>query len=473
MLPAPRLWRAVPPTRILVAALLTLLAALRAGAFIHRQPAGQLDRIDPDRLVRVFGEQKSRASAETNDAMSLILAAQQLTALASDPTRPAALDDSTVAALRRPARSFTGRIFLSMPVLLAQRAAGRPLAETWPLVEPYLTGLDRVDLAHHLPAALQFWQRVYIACGLGPGTAARVTLLRDGLAHNGALPVIVTQLRALQQSLTDAGQTADAELVRRVRLRLLRQWTLDPAPAGLRLLAADLLAEDLALAADATGQPAPPLVLALTEWRRAYHAAADARPVSSFDLARQPTPCPTEERRLVGAVHTLLLLAGILFAAAPIAILTLGPTARHADRTVWWQAVCTSGLILVLTILASRTIDTDYSTARADLRRPLVWTDPASWPVVPQVALAATLIALGGGAILLRFTGRPWRARLGAVALCVWLLHAAVALPWAYHADHRRGQWEQALAAALPDEARALLGPASVHWLEPLRTWEP
>ena len=301
----------------------------------------------------------------------------------------------------------------------------------------------------------------------------RVALLRDGLAHNGALPVLVAQLRALEQSLADAGHAADGELVRRVRLRLLRQWTLDTAPAGLRLLAADLLADDLALAAAAAEQPAPPLVLALTEWRRAYHAAADARPVSGFDLARQPTPCPTEERRLVGAVHTLLLLAGIILAAALIAIVTLGPTARHADRPFWWQAVRASGLILVLTTLASRTIDSDYSTVRADLRRPLVWTDPASWPVVPQVAMAGTLIALGGGAILLRFTGRPWRARLGAVALCVWLLHAAAALPATYHADHRRGQWEQALAAALPDEAQALLGPASAHWLEPLRTWEP
>lgn len=358
----------------------------------------------------------------------------------------------------------------ALALLAMERLSVSP-EQQWKSLEPYVGGLGDVSFAHFHRDALSVLAGAAVACGMTPGVAADFAVMRFGAPHGPFLQYIVARLTALSAALAQAEETAPAGLrCRQLVQRLLRQWVLEPAPAGLRLLAADLLIRDLRSENEPAASAAR-VTADLEQWTRAYRDESRRRPVGQLDLRRQPVAAAAEYRALRnylamtawcggGAAAAMLLLVGLVWTVFKREI----PEPSIASRaTVLGGA---GGAFIVICALA-------ILLRADDLLADFAW----AWPRFPMYAAGMTLVMAGLAAFVLMDgrSGALWRRLTG---IFVGVSHAALVLAaalvcFALLALHAQGVYDAATALALRDEVAAMAGPAADAFLQSLRSWSP
>ncbi len=358
---------------------------------------------------------------------------------------------------------------------LGSAPAGAPQAG-WSVAKPYLEGWEKRQLSHEQLALRAAIARAYESLGLRPGTALALAGSYVGHALNPLLEYLTPQIERLAAEAEQAGDAKGAASARRAFARLLRQWTLEPGPAGLRLLAADLLAGHLERrsADHAGGDAAPAIVTGLRSWRAAYLAAAAARPTPVFQVAEDVARAVPEQSRLLGVYMLMLWLATGCGAAALLALATGWTLLRPR------APVRVSGLLLRgsgLGLFAAGLLCIGWLLALEPQVRLDMRMDPANvryWPKFAIGAAASALLVITTLASLLK--RRAPHLRLGgatalAAAYC-WLAFSIFGGlgPIAYR---QLAAYETALAAAHADPIASVAGPQADSFLDPLRAWEP
>ena len=268
-------------------------------------------------------------------------------------------------------------------------------------------------------------------------------------------------------------RTADddsAEMCRLITWRLLRQWTLDPGPAGLRLLAADLLAKDLTRSGTNTTTATPnQLARQLRAWRERYHDNADLSTTikhGNIPLLRPhlgPDPEPWKYRNLLGALSWLVWTASATCAAALATLVclpwclsaTFSMPRRYMAR-IFLCLIAATGILLIQIIwnfLAPESL-------AVDLRR--LGSDELGWPRQSLAAAAVTLAILCILAVARMDASAPRRASLGRItyaAARIWLTLSIATLIFGIHTNRVWQSYETALRTTLDlDQVQAIVG---------------
>ncbi|MBU0617102.1 MAG: hypothetical protein KKI02_05250, partial [Planctomycetes bacterium] len=347
------------PSRVLALAVLAgaLLASVPAGCSAvqlwRRLPTQRVSRIEADELQIVFDQVNRAMPPEAREALALRQASRTLAGAMRGMVTPEELLPTMATAVNALNRSQVGRLQLAAARMWLLEQAGEPIESCWPSLRVFLEGMQHANLEHYQAALTRHWARAYQAAGLGPGTA--YGLAEDLVGHEQGpfLQFLVPHLRRVIAERDAAGDTAAATACRSVLHSLLRHWVFEPGPAGLRLLAADLLAESLEADAGAD-QAAETQAIAqsLRRWRSTYHEAARGRPVATLDLHRKPALAPAAHERLVARVGLVTWLGSATLAAAIVALLCgwswLGNRADERRGARW--VLHTIGVVLIVTI---------------------------------------------------------------------------------------------------------------------------
>lgn len=356
--------------------------------------------------------------------------------------------------------------------LLALDRLSAPPDQQWRAMEPYVGGLGEVSFAHYQRDALDVLAGAAVACGATPGVAADFAVMRFGTPHGPFLQYFAERLTALSAALSQAEGTAAAGArCRQIARRLLKQWVLEPAPAGLRLLAADLLIRDLQNDAQVDVSTAR-IVTDLTQWAQACRNEMRRRPTGQLDLRRQPVAA-VQEYRVFRNYLAMTAWCGGAAAAAMLLLLGSCWTALGRDRpepAVASRAMalgCAGGGFIVICALA-------ILLRADDLLADFSW----AWPRLPMYAAGMTLVMAGLAAFVLMDSrlGATPRWRLAGVYIgvsCAALLLAGALLCFALLAAGSQQAYDAATALALRDEIAFLAGAGADSFLVSLRAWSP
>ena len=373
-----------------------------------------------------------------------------------------------------------GRLQLTAFLMLDLERAGTPPEQWWATLEPLLAGLEQTTFSHYLHELIEHRTRIFESkpIGLGPGSARAYAEQTLGHPHGPFLQFFVDRLRRVAQ----ARRTEDdgsAEICRRITRRLLRQWVLDPGPVGLRLLAADLLADNLEALGTTTPMNHGELARRLRAWRAAYRNQAANRPmpIPPLSLRWSPEPCPEEYQGALRSLSLLVWTAAATLAAALLTVvcLPLGFSAALRLPLRWWHlaGVLATGLVILGAWLAWSVLwPRDVAD---DLHR--FASDGLAWPRQPFAAGAVTLALLGlwalpaAGSTGLR---RARLARLALVAAFTWFVLSLALIGVRAYASVNLAEYELSTAPALlPDEYAAMAGAEADKLLDGVRVWTP
>ncbi len=462
------------PLATLVAALiLTLPAGCALLHFWRRVPMVAV-------RARFFPRQRQqeayRLALRTPRALAayrLQQASKALTAALTGTCDAAALANRLDAALAGPVPSQLGRLQRAAARLWEVQQAGAPPAQQWPAVRTYLEGIERADFAHFEQDLATSLAAQYRAAGIGPGTACVLAQWAIGSDHGPFLEWFTENLDRLIRERAAAGDAAAAETCRRVRNRLLRQWVLDPGPATLRLLAADLLADSLER--DETAPEAPSgLRRSLRQWRGRYRSAIARRPLAALAAYRKPALAPRESETLVARAALTVWLAAALVVAALAAVVTAPGLLRRREGDGDARRAIVTGFVAAGAVLVAGLvwIGARPEQIRADFRAD--FSALRYWPVSPLLAGGLTAALLLVASRVTRGAGKRRAQRLGGVAAGAWLLLAVALWAAAIASDAARRDYEQATAVACRDPIVAVLGESeATGLLAPLRAWQP
>lgn len=474
---------------VLAAAIaLSFFAGAQTWRLWRRLPGVQVRHIEPAAYQAAFERTRSRMSPEGTEGLVAVNLSTLFTAALRQPGVYAANRTTVEHMTARLRRTQLGRLQLAAFVMLELERAGRPVETWWPQLEPVLAGLQTADFPHFLPEVLAAQAAAFESLGLEPG-AARVEARRVlGQPHGPFLEFFCDRLRRVAVARRAAGDDSARQCEELVR-RLLRSWTLAPAPAGLRLLAADLLARDIESSRMAETPTADEAALAdeLRRWRDGYRTAAKlafARtgtnvPLVSLHLG--PEPAPGLYKNLVQSLATTLWAAAAGLAAAGATVVCLvgslrTPRAGPTNRSKY-LLTCASTVAAVTAVLTAVAIWWP-ELAITDLR--CLGEEGLGWPRLPVGAALLTLALLALTALPRPVTNTPLRSRLAhvvCVAARVWLLWAVVVLGLTTWSGRLLSRHQEATRAALDgDEICAVwdtgvAGPAPT--LEHLRRWNP
>ncbi len=469
------------PARVLTLLILlgALLASMPAGCSAvrlwRRLPTPRVSRIEADELQAAFDRANRAMPAEAREAFALRRASMTLTDAMTGLVTPEELLPTMSTAVNALSRSRVGRLQLAAARLWLLEQAGEPIASWWPALRVYLEGMRRANLEHCQAALTQHWAAAYQAAGLDPGTAYGLAEDLAGHPHGPFLQFFVTRLRQVIVEREQAGDLAAATTCRNVIHRLLKQWVLEPGSAGLRLLAADLLADSLE-ANTHDDAAAPALAHNLRRWRAAYHQAARARPMATLDPHRKPALAPATHERLVARVGLTTWLGSATLAAAIFALLfnLPWPGDRPALMNRARFALSVLGLAALITAGGMLWIKLWPESINHDLRSD--FSSPRYWWRHPFAAAGLTLALLLAGGLLRRRapSGESrYAPRLGTLAAGTWLVLAALLWCSTWVGERARRDYEHALRAAYDDPVAALLGPDAESALAELRRWDP
>lgn len=458
---------------ILVGALLVSVpAGCSAIRLWRRLPTPCLGRLEAGELQAAFDRVNRTMPAEAREGFALRRASATLTdamtgAVAPEELLPAM--SATVGGLSRPR---VGRLQLAAARLWLLEQAGQPPERWWPALRVYLEGMRHADLEHCQAALTRHWAAAYQAAGVDPGTAYGLAEDLVGHPHGPFLEFFVPRLRRVIVEREQAGDAGAAAACRSALHGLLRQWVLEPGSAGLRLLAADLLADTL----EADAAQNQELAQSLRGWRAAYRLAARARPIATLDPHRKPALAPAAHERLVARVALTTWLGSATLAAAIVALLfgwawLNGPhpvmsRTRLVLYVIGSAAIVTAGGILWISLWPESTrhdLRSDFSSLRYWWRHPF-----GAAGLTLAVLLVSGLVrrrAPGGGP--------RYAARVGAAAAGTCLVLAALLWSSAWAGERARREYERALRAAHEDPVAAMLGSDAAGALSELRRWEP
>ncbi len=454
-------WLKSPLTWALLAASAALLLSVAAAAFGLRF----VSEIPEVRAVMVAERGQTTSLAPSVDARAALLLAEASDAVGravEDPNQmPTAWNAVRSAAQQNASGTFLPRLHQVMLAAVQARRTTVSDEAVWRQLGPVLSGMDAQNLSHDLPDALVFARRYNAAQGHGLAGAAMLGDVQYAHRHQAFLQHAVGELRWLTALAPDA-EARDS--VRRVCSSLLKQWVLLDGPLGLRLLAADLLADELE--ADAT---APTTVVeALRTWRAAVRGELATRPTETFGITRQPTLVVSEDRALVRSTAAQLAALGVNAAIALAANVALIIGWREKQSTATTTHLRLPGaLLIVLVVLAP--LFAAYAAAdvaAADVRR-LYATGDAP-PVTAVAAAVGVLVATCATIWLVK------PRRVAAALLCgVWVGSATVWLIATLVALNAMSDWQTAFAVAADQPLAAVLGAEGEAALEPLRRWRP
>ena len=451
-----------------VAAAVNIVAAWMLMAFFARLPAAQLKQVDAGALHAALVAGQADVSDEVTDADVLVRVARRFERAWLDPGDAGTLDQNLARELSSVRTTFLGRIYHAAFVVLAAERRSASAAQRWSAAEPWLRGLDHEVLAHRGQNYLAFLARVYQASGVSAATAREATDQAFlGAAHHTVLQYFSAWLRAAEADCEGRGDEAGALTARRVRLAWLKQSVLESGPAGLRLLAADLLADDLATTEDTAA-----IAHDLRDWRAAYRQEALRRDVSYLGLQPRPALVPTRQRTLVRSMHLAMWLGAASAGAGLVALLTAWRWILTASTSRRWPTLLISGAVLA----SGATFMGVWLTSTADqsTQRALLTEASTGWWWTGLLGGAAGLTC---GLLGLFKFGRgspgPPLVRIGGTACVTWLLLGVIWLAVDGWAELGRNAWESERAAALVDEVAAMLGAQAETGLTRLRAWTP
>lgn len=465
-----------PPAALaLVAAALVLLLALWQAARTWRElPVAQLRHLDSQRIRQMFEQARRQMAGEARSGwIQNIVSAHLVTAL-RDPSAWQGLWDDAVAGAGQIRNSQLPQLQLAVLKLVQLRQTQATASERWPQVAPLLADIDPSALQHYVLPLTQFYAARYRELGPRPGTALLLGRSAVGFTHGPFLELLSQELVRLADALRQAQQPEAAGQCDRVRRRLLKQWVLQPGPPELRLLAAELLAEDRAAAAKNGDPPAGALADDLCAWRVAYRTSALAALPTSPVLGWPELPVRDSWARthLPVWVSQMANLAAASLTAGVVLLASGWSLIRHRPR--WNRAfvVRLSGLAVVLTALVALLGHAVPATAVDDLRR--LSSGDLGWPRLVTAAAVGALVlpALLGGLLPHVLGGRRWTA----VALLAAALVIVAGLALAGTSIRVRAglaRYEAGLAQDGPDSYTAIAGPQADALLHRLRAWNP
>jgi len=468
------------PTALLVGGLLgaialSILAAVAIGRTWLGLPGVQLRRLTSERYTQVVRQADATLSDAARQGLIAANVSTLLAAAQRDPTTAARNRDTLQKMIRELRGTQLGRLQQAAFLILDLEQAGIPAERWWPTLEPVLRGLERAKFAHFLPDLIAQRTAVFEALGFGPGSARVEAEQVIGHPHGPFLQFFVSHLRQLEENLGVADPSA-AALCQGVARRLLRQWVLDPAPSGLRLLAADLLAEELKTAAPPPSTSS--LAYALREWRKAYHASASARPspISPLSLQHGPELCFGWHLALAKGAIWLVRISSAAVVSALVAVAALAWCLRSgAHRSVNRVSLQSGALLAVLAVGVALVLSGMLSSnATDDLRR---WGGGAGWPREPWVVGGLTAALLGLAALLsprLRRARYPAALRVLIVAAPAWLLLSAASVLTGWETGRALADYEEGVRQVCEQsDPFTGLDASYTRMLEELRAWDP
>lgn len=409
---------------LLCLALLACALGLRLAQSVERQlPEAQLAAID-GRLTGAFSMALRTATPAARDGWQFREASRIFTATAIGRRSPARLEDDLLRQVRDASSGF-GQVQQAAARLWVLEAGGsQPDAGHAEVAMLLDSALER-GMPHEMQAVTRLWAGVYEHLGLGAASSRAQATFDLGHPHGPMLQYFAPRVRAMAAALDAAGRSEEANAMRGGLLRVLRELVLEPGPVGIRLLAADLLADALVSLADSeSGQPdarsssARSLAADLRDWRQAVRGELAARSSSVLVLGNGPAYVKEAHD---GAVFRVLLtrflrpaaiVSGV--AAVAFAVFWLRRTARPALRDV----LVPTGLAAAIGVvgwLSGGVWAGGVAGAPHDVFRT---PDDAGLfaHAYPWVVAAGVLAALTAVAMPWR---RGWSARLGAVGTLV------------------------------------------------------
>lgn len=474
------------PSVVLVAALLVSVPAMwhTARFWLRVSPVRNLPLVHElfltgefEKLETEFRRINRRMPAEAREAFALRLASNALKGALMGLVEPEELQPALGEAVGALSKSQVGRLQQAAARMWLLEQAGEPIEKWWPGLRVFFEGMEHANLAHYQQALTQHWARAYEAVGRGSGSAYALAEDAVGHRHGPVLQFSIPRLRRVIEERERAGDTAAATTCRKVLYRWLRQWVLESGPAGLRLLAADLLASSLeADNAAATTPELQAIADDLREWRSAYHQAARQRPVAIMAPQRRPALAPVAHERFFRRFALSIWLGPATLATGIVALALAWAWLGHGRSSVRRRQLTVSaivaGLIAIGVGLAWIYLwpDSIREDVRGDFSRLRLW-----WRF-PIAAAGLTLaLILAAGLLQRSASGGKSRLapRLGAVAAVAWLLLAVTLWCSAIAGEFARRDYEQATRAAQEDAVAALVGPDAERLLTRLRRWEP
>ncbi|HPM22339.1 MAG TPA: hypothetical protein PLP66_00435 [Phycisphaerae bacterium] len=482
---------APPPATGFALGRLALLLAIMVVAIIggvslraawNQLPLRSLARIKPEALDGSFRAARAAFDAPTRSGDLLKIISVHINTARRAPERLAELFEDARAGAAMITQTYAVRLQLAALTMLQLEQLRVPIDQWWPTFGPYFADMQDASFSLFLPEQFAARTRLFTGLGLGPGTARRSAEIQFGEPHGPFLQYLVDRVQQLAATRQNMGDTAGADLCRRLLRRVLRQWTLDPGPPSLRLLAADLLirhlvAETTPASGPATTAPAaPPEVAdALRAWRAAYRDSAAQRgaPLPLFGTTEGPELAPRAHDRLRDMLGAALWIAGGLAGSIVTALLTAWFWIRAARPGALTRRAVLFGLVLGVVIVAGGLAWSRFALAPGseDLRR--LGTADGGWPYLPLLPALAALALPWLAALWPAARGvRLARVGAGAVISCAVL---SVSLPIVSQLVRTRTtQYEQAVAQAYErGEFEAVAGPDAARHLEPLRAWIP
>lgn len=465
--------RWVPGVLLAAAAVLTAVALVQLPLAWASLPMPKLERLDANRVVEAFRAARGTwTGGALNGALLTIMSSHVATAMRQPDRLPDLFEDAR-GGYARVAGTSLSRLQLAALAMLQLERDNVPLANWWAALEPYFAGAEAASLGHFLPEALQANAAVYMELGLPGGSARRSAQNTVGYPHGVFLQHFSEQMERVARAQEDAGDPASAATCRRVVRRLLRQWAVDPGPAAVRLLAAELLIAQLEPRGMTTAPAAAAeVVRGLRQWRAAYREQASQRPTPLPLISNSYAALPDQAAhdRLRDAVAMLAWTAPALIVAAVGTGLLAVPWLRRAKGGLRGPLV--GGLLHGVVLIAAGLV---YVLAgpgmQEDLRR--LGAPELGWPRYPWVSAGIALVGLG---LVLAWPCRAGqrfsRAAGWATATCTVLAIALLANCWLTRAATVR--YETRTAELLDaGEFAAVAGASAERHLQPLRAWQP
>lgn len=461
------LWRLV----LLASALaLTAMAGGRLWAVGRELPQEKLKRLNWDGV----GRARRATSGRALEGWALISNSDAFVEALHHPDRLSEVRDTAERNVELLRHTAFGRVQLAALRMLELERDEVPVERWWPQLEGDVASLEAADLSHFLPEFLAGESAIYQRYGLDAVNADRLAQHRFTGTHGPLVQYFVGHARRLAAARRAAGDEAGATSCEHLAQRLLRQFVLDSAPAGLRLLAADLLADQLdAAAAQAT------LVQKLRAWRQAYHVQTDATAPAPalLDLGDHPPPDDAAQTFARGLAATVWAVAG-LPAVGIVALLFAAPWIRaappaHPKWRPWIQGMIATLLIIVIGWAVVSGLPRLVSD---DLRRAAAGeTEDVGLPRLPILAASVALLLTGtvAGIGQLQRPRKSWFARAGRSAAAIWLLLSAAALIHVGVLRRAQHAFASRPALSLTEQVRAIADPNADGLLDDLRVWEP
>lgn len=469
----------VPP----VAVALAFLAAMTALAVVGRLSGLQIPPATSARYARfraVPQEAVNTGPPTARDALTLLQLGNAFTdALLHDALVPQ-IEAAAANASENLQTTRAGDLFRVAARILRLERSHETVDRWWPHIASLMPPAD-ANLDHHLDVLQRVWSDGYADFGLTDGAAADLAAVQIDQPLGPFLEYLARSLGRLANERRAAGDTAAADACDALQAGMLKQWILAPGRAGMRILAAELLAEQLEKQ-DADADLAA-LAKDLRAWVATYREGVRQLPVDAVaGLSQTAFDGPAYER-LSHRLAVLSWLGSAMIAAAAITLVLL-PLWLVSDRRRMppLAAVCAAGVVGMLISLAAaslwprvwpnlpiRDFRSDFSSLRT------VWIHPLLATAV--VWTSAALLTIG---LVRRFRtpGIPRaRERLAtgaAVGVWTWLLLSLVLMTAAaVYVEPARRALDGIQATAWGDEFTACAGPEADSLLGSLRAASP